>query len=83
MAFIQRISSVSEIPAGRKHVLVTVGDKNQLTRQGENLIVTVDRAMPDNLFEARVETAISDAEQLADQEHVDTVFVCMQSAQNE
>lgn len=31
--------------------------------------------MPDHLFEAHLETAISDAELLADQERLDTVFV--------
>lgn len=78
MTLTQKIRTPSEIPSGRKHVLVQAGDKNELTRHGENFVLTVDRTMPSNLFEAHLQTAISDAELLADQEHLDAVFVCIQ-----
>jgi hypothetical protein len=81
MAVVQCISSVSEIPSGRKYVLVTIGDKSELTRRDDNLLFTVDRTMSDNLFEAHVARVISDAELLADRERVDTVFVCIPSRQ--
>ena len=38
--------------------------------------------MPKNLFEAHLETAISEAELVADQEHIDTVFVCIQPSKD-
>jgi hypothetical protein len=37
--------------------------------------MTVDRSMQPNLLEAHTETVIGDAQALADQENIDTVFV--------
>lgn len=74
MAYVQRISSAAEIPSGRKHVLVALGDKNEMLHRGDAFTITVDRSQPKNLFEAHLETAISDAQVLADR---DTVFVCI------
>ena len=42
-----------------------------------NFVVTVDRGMPDNLFQAHLQTVISDAELLVDQERLDAVFICV------
>jgi hypothetical protein len=77
MASTQRISTRSDIPVGRTYVLIQAGDKDELTRDGDNYVVTVDRCMLDNLFEAHLQTAISDAELLANQERLDSVFVCV------
>jgi hypothetical protein len=71
MAAVQPISPVSEIPSGCKYVLITTGDKSELTRRDDNLLFTVNQTMSDNLFEAHVERVISDAELLADRERVD------------
>ncbi len=77
MAYVQRISSAAEIPSGRKHVLVVLGDKNEMLHRGDAFTITVDRSQPKNLFDAHLETAISDAQVLADRERIDTVFVCI------
>jgi hypothetical protein len=77
MAQVRRIASISEIPSDRKHVLVTLGSENKLTRDAHNLIFTVDRTISGNLLEAHLATTIGDAELLADQEHIDDVYVCV------
>jgi hypothetical protein len=76
MADVQKIQSPSDVPAGRKHVLVVVGSKDEIVRKGENFTVTVKGDMSKNLFEAHLDTAIGDAKALADRERIDTVFVC-------
>jgi hypothetical protein len=82
MALTQRISAPSDIPVGSTYVLVQAGDKDELTRDGDNFVVTVNRGMPDNLFEAHLQTAISDAELLANQERLDAVFICVAPREN-
>ena len=77
MALTQRITAPSEIPPAQKYVLIQAGNKNGLTRDGDNFVVTVDRGVPENLFQAHLQTAISDAELLAEQERLDAVFVCI------
>ena len=77
MAYVQRVLSRSQIPSGKKHVLVALGDQNGIDRHGDHLTVTVDRSMPENLFEAHLQTAIGEAQSLADREKIDTVFVCI------
>jgi len=37
--------------------------------------MTVDRSMSKNLLEAHTETVIGDAQSMADQENIDTVYV--------
>lgn len=75
MADVQNIQSPSDIPAGRKHVLVVIGDKDEIARQGENFTVMVKGDLSKNLLEAHLDTAIGDAKALADRERIDTVFV--------
>ena len=76
MATIQRISSdATPTPTGR-HVLVRLGDKDALEREGENVVYIVNRNMPHNLLEAHVQRIISDAQLMAEQEKIDVVFVC-------
>ena len=76
MANVQHIESTSKIPAGHKRVLVVVGTKDEIVRKDQNFTVTVNGSMPPNQFEAHMETAIGDAQALADRERIDTVFVC-------
>lgn len=76
MANVQRIQSRADVPSGQKHVLVVIGNEDDIARQGDSFTVTVKSDMPDNLFEAHLETAIGDAKALADRERIDTVFVC-------
>jgi hypothetical protein len=76
MADVQNIKTPSEVPAGRKHVLVVIGKKDDIARKGENFTVTVNGDLSKNLFEAHLDTAIGDAKALADRERIDTVFVC-------
>jgi hypothetical protein len=75
MATVQRIPSGSKPPSSGRYVLVRLGDKDELTRDGQSLVYTVSHRMPHNLFEAHVQRVISDAELMADQEHIETVFV--------
>lgn len=76
MATVQRISSDATPPLTGRHVLVQLGDRDALEREGESLVYTVNRKMPRNLFEAHAQRIISDAELMADQEKIDVVFVC-------
>jgi hypothetical protein len=76
MATVQRISSDAAPPASGRHVLVKLGDRDALEREGENYVYTVNCKLPRNMFEARAERIISDAELMADQEKSDVVFVC-------
>ena len=44
-------------------------------RHSRGITVTIDRSMDTNLLEAHTETAIGEAQAMADQENIDTVFV--------
>jgi len=76
MATVQHIQSPKDVPSGHKHVLVVLGQKDEIERQGENFTMTVNSNLSKNLFEAHLDTAIGDAKALADRERIDTVFVC-------
>jgi len=76
MATIQQISPEATPPATERYVLVRLGDSDGLERQGESFVYTISRQMSRNLFEAHVQRMISDAELLAEQERIDTVFLC-------
>jgi hypothetical protein len=75
MVTIQYVSSASDIPENSKYVLVELGSENRLSRHSRGLTITVDRSLPSNLLEAHTETAIGEAQAMADQEHIDTVFI--------
>lgn len=76
MATVQRISSDATPPPKGRHVLVRLGDRDALEREGESLVYTVNRELPRNQFEAHAQRIISDAELMADREKIDVVFVC-------
>jgi hypothetical protein len=76
MAKVRYVSSVAEIPAQGKYVLVTYGNENGLQRHDRGLTFTIDERQEPNLREAHTETVIGEAQVMADQEHIDTVFVC-------
>jgi transposase len=61
----------------RRHVLVELGSENRLRRHSRGLTITVDRSLPGNLLEAHTETAIGEAQAMADQEQIDTVFIAL------
>ena len=63
MANVQHIQSRADVPSGQKHVLVVIGNADDIARQGDSFTVTVKSDMPDNLFEAHLETAIGDAKE--------------------
>ena len=46
-----------------------------MPRHGRGLTITIDASMDMNLLEAHIETVIGEAQSLADQEHIDTVFI--------
>ena len=75
MAKVQYVSSSAELPTDRQYILVEYGDENRLVRHGRGITMTVDRSMPVNLLEAHAETVIGDAQSMADQENIDTVYV--------
>jgi hypothetical protein len=75
MAKVQYVSSSADLPSEGKYVLVEYGDENRLRRHGRGLTMTVDKSMDANLLEAHTETVIGDAQAVADQEHIETVFV--------
>jgi hypothetical protein len=75
MAKIQYVSSSAELPTDRQYILVEYGDENRLVRHRRGITMTVDRSMPVNLLEAHAETVIGDAQSMADQENIDTVYV--------
>jgi len=77
MAKIQYLSSSAALPSGGRYVLVEYGDENRLFSHSRGITVTVDRSMDANLLEAHTETAIGEAQAMADQEHIDTVFVAV------
>ena len=77
MATVQYVSAASAIPAGSKYVLVELGSENRLSRHSRGLTITVDRSLPSNLLEAHTETAIGEAQAMADQEHIDMVFIAV------
>ena len=77
MATIQYVSAASDIPLNCKYVLVELGSENRLTRHSRGLTITVDRSLPSNLLEAHTETAIGEAQAIADQEDIDTVFIAL------
>ncbi len=72
MATVQRIPSGSKPPSSGRYVLVRLGDKDELTRDGQSLVYTVSHQMPHNLSEAHVQRV---PELMAKQEHIETVFV--------
>lgn len=75
MAQVRYVSSPAEIPAGEKYILVEYGKTNALQRHSRGLTVTVDETQEPNLREAHTATAIGEAQAMADQEHINTVFV--------
>jgi hypothetical protein len=75
MAKIHYVSSSADLPPGQHYILVEYGDENRLVRHSRGITMTVDRSMQTNLLEAHTETVIGDAQSLADQENIDTVFV--------
>jgi len=77
MAYVQRVASRDEIPAGKNHVVIVVGSANGMKRDGGNITITVDRSVDRNLFEAHLDTAIGEAQSVADREKIETVFVCI------
>jgi hypothetical protein len=77
MATMRYVSAASEIPKIGKYVLVELGSENRLSRHSRGLTVTVDRSLPSNLLEAHTETAIGEAQVIADQEDIDIVFIAL------
>jgi hypothetical protein len=77
MATIQYVSAASDIPENSRYVLVELGSENRLRRHSRGLTVTVDRLLPSNLLEAHTETVIGEAQAMADQENIDTVFIAL------
>lgn len=75
MSDVKWLAKGSEIPSGRKSVLVEFGDENALHRHSGGLTYTVDRNLDRNLLEAHLQTVISEAQSLADFERIDTVYV--------
>lgn len=77
MATIQYISAATDLPASGEYVLIELGSENRLIRHSRGLTITIDRSLPSNLLEAHIETTIGEAQSMADQEHIDTVFVAL------
>jgi hypothetical protein len=77
VATIQYVSAASDIPENSKYVLVELGSENHLSRHSRGLTVTIDGSLPSNLLEAHTETAIGEAQAIADQEGIDIVFVAL------
>ena len=77
MAEVKYVSSPQDIPATEKYILVKYGKKNGLERHSRGLTVTVDSSQEPNLREAHTATAIGEAQAMADQESINTVFVCI------
>jgi len=78
MAKVQYVASSTEVPAGQQHYgLVEYGSENRLRKHSRGFTMTVDRSLPANLLEAHTETAIGEAQAMADQEKIDTVFVAI------
>jgi hypothetical protein len=75
MAEVRYVSSPKDVPADGKYVLVEYGKKNGLQRHSRGLTVTVDSSQEPNLREAHTVTAIGEAQTMADQENINTVFV--------
>ena len=75
MAKVQHVSSNADLPLSGPYVLVELGDTNGLFRHSRGITVTIDRSMDSNLLEAHTETAIGEAQAMADQENIDIVFV--------
>lgn len=76
MAKVRYVSSLAEIPAQGKYVLVAYGNENGLQRHDRGLTLTIDEGQEHNLREAHTATVIGEAQVMADQEHIETVFVC-------
>jgi len=79
MANVRYVSSPAEIPSGGNYVLVTYDKENGLRRHDRGLTMTIDRSQEPNLREAHTATVIGEAQVMADQENIDTVFVCIPS----
>ena len=77
MAEVKYVSSPQDVPATGKYILVEYGKKNGLQRHSRGLTVTVDSSQEPNLREAHTVTAIGEAQAMADQEDINTVFVCI------
>jgi hypothetical protein len=77
VATIQYVSAASDIPENSKYVLVELGSENRLSRHSRGLTVTIDGSLPSNLLEAHTETAIGEAQAIADQEGIDIVVVAL------
>jgi hypothetical protein len=75
MADVKWIGDSSDIPTNEKFILVKYGNDNGLDRHSAGLTYSVDRKLNPNLLEAHVQTVISEAQTLADFEHIDTVYV--------
>ena len=75
MANIQYVASSAELPTGKQYIMVEYGDENRLVRHSRGITMTIDGSMPANLLEAHTETVIGDAQAIAVQEDIDTVFV--------
>jgi hypothetical protein len=75
MSDVRWIANKSELPAGKKFVLVEYGLENGLSRHSSGLTYSVNRGLNANLLEAHLQTVISEAQTLADFEKIDTVYV--------
>jgi hypothetical protein len=76
MSKVNYISSVNEIPAGQKYVLVIYGDEYAQTEHPLGLTITVSRTVSQLSFL----TAIHTAKELAKRARISEVFVCTASA---
>ncbi len=77
MSDVKWVANDSDVPSNQKSVVVKYGDENALHRHSGGLTYTVDRNLDRNLLEAHVQTVISEAQSLADFEHIDTVYVAI------
>jgi hypothetical protein len=75
MAKVQYVSSKVELPRDERYILVEYGNENGLVRHDHGFTMTIDKSMSPNLLEAHTETAIGEAQSMADIEKIDTVYV--------
>jgi hypothetical protein len=77
MAAVKWIANEASIPKEKQFVLIKYGNENGLHRRPGGLTYSIDRSLSPNLLEAHLQTIISEAQTMADFEHIDTVYVTL------
>ena len=76
MPGVRYITSLADIPADQKYVLVKFGEEYGQTKKALGLIITVARQQSNTISELSFLTAVHTAKGIAKQDGISEVFAC-------